>query len=155
MDSEYPKDDDAESLADLTEALNMDDDDNAWEDAFAVEEDGLSARPKLAALVGKALVPKIGSVKLLNSIFQRLWWDVKGWKMKLLTGENGVMFVGLEFSSLDACNRVLEKGPWCFNGGVLFLKPWPDSEVIDENQSAFVAGRQINDNILLGFECNH
>ena len=29
------------------------------------------------------------------------------------------------------------------------------SEVIDENQSAFVAGRQINDNILIGFECNH
>lgn len=37
-------------------------------------------------------------------------------------------FVGFEFKDVVICARMVERGPWCLNDGVILLERWPQPE---------------------------
>lgn len=128
--------DEVNSLVDLTEGLNI------WRrktGAVGNDADENNSSSHLgAAAVGKFLAPKVGSLKLLTSILRRLWWNEKDWRVKILDKKAGSFIVGVEFQSLAVCSRMVDKGPWVFNGEVLLLEHWPsrsDARIVNSLRS--------------------
>ncbi|KAF4386348.1 hypothetical protein F8388_019975 [Cannabis sativa] len=61
-------------------------------------------------------------------MFGRMWNEITQWEVKLYDKSGDSYIVGFSFKSRNDAKVVLSKQPWFFNGDLLLLEEWPNTE---------------------------
>lgn len=130
-----------DALASLTTKLHVTQQHTDVERVVEVTGDSLDVFSE-TAMDARILASKGGNTSFLKKVFSRKWKFKDLWMVRYLANDPTSTFFGVSFSSPTDLQRVLQRDPWCFTGGLLLGVSWPTP----------IIGKKVSSEISSGME---